>query len=56
MNRTKQSRGYFPKSSNNKAPKRIYTGDMFPVLSVTAPDPKSLPLPPREWFQLSEQS
>ena len=56
MNRTRQNRGYFPKYPNNKAPKRIYTGDIFHVTSVTAPDPKTLPLPPMEWFQLSGQS
>ena len=56
MNRTRQNRGYYPRYPNNKAPKKIYTGDLFSANSVAAPDPKTLPLPPREWFSLSEQS
>ena len=56
MNRSRQNRANFPRYPNNKAPKQIYTGNIFPVTSVTAPDPKSLPLPPREWFQVTEQS
>lgn len=56
MNRTRQNRGFYPRYQNTKPPKTIYTGDIFPGVSVIAPDPKTFPLPPREWFQLSEQS
>lgn len=56
MNRTKQNRAYYPRYPNSKAPKKIYTGDLFAIPAVTAPDPKTLPLPPMEWFRVSEQS
>ena len=56
MNRTRQNRTYFPKYPNSKAPKKIYTGDIFLPTSIIAPDPKTLPLPPMEWFQLAGQN
>lgn len=56
MNRSRQ----YPRPSNRfiftKPPKTIYTGTLFSESMAIAPDPKTFPLPPREWFEISEQS
>ena len=56
MNRTRLNSRYNNKFIYTKPPKTIYTGNLFIGKSALAPDPKTFPLPPREWFGISEQS
>ena len=56
LNRNRQNQRYSNKFIYSKPPRTIYTGILFSSNGDIEPDPKTFPLPPREWFQISEQS
>jgi hypothetical protein len=56
LNRNRQNQKYANKFIYSRPPKTIFTGTLFSAPGEMEPDPKTFPLPPREWFQISEQS